>query len=523
MTQPNETWQPEVDEIRRREQLAYGMGGPENIARQHAGGKLTVRERIAALVDPGSFAEFGTLAGKAEYDEEGNLVSFRPANFVAGMARIAGRRVVVGGDDFTVRGGAADAAIAGKQVYAERMARELKVPIVRLVDGTGGGGSVRTQGTQGHTYIPANPGWDTVIANLSEVPVVAAALGSVAGLGAARVVMSHFSIMVKGTSQVFVAGPPVVEAGMGETVTKEELGGWEIHWRNGVVDNLAESEEDAFAQIRRFLSYLPQNAWEQPARSEPNDDPKRRDEWLIGAIPKNRRRPYRIRQIIASVFDRDSFFEIGAGWGQSVVTGFARLDGYPVGVLANDPYHYGGGLTAQGSEKLARFVDLCDTFHLPCVNLADQPGFVIGTWGEKQATIRKGALALAAVFQAKVPWVTVILRRLYGVAGAGHANTAGLNLRYAWPSADWGSLPLEGGIEAAYKRDLAAAEDPDALRAELMAKLGAVRSPLRTAHAFGVEHLIDPRETRPILCDWVEQAYAVEHHQLGPRLRGHRP
>ncbi|WP_322795489.1 carboxyl transferase domain-containing protein, partial [Tepidiforma sp.] len=203
----DETWQPEVEEIHRRAQLAYGMGGPENIERQHAGGKLTVRERIAALVDPGSFAETGVLAGKAEYDEAGKLVSFRPANFVCGMARLNGRRVVVGGDDFTVRGGAADAAIAGKQVYAERMARELRVPMVRLVDGTGGGGSVRTQGTQGHTYIPANPGWDTVVEMLSEVPVVAAALGSVAGLGAARVVTAHWSVMVKGSSQVFVAGP----------------------------------------------------------------------------------------------------------------------------------------------------------------------------------------------------------------------------------------------------------------------------------------------------------------------------
>ena len=518
-----DTWQPEVDEIRRREKLALEMGGADNVARQHDGGKLTVRERIDRLIDPGSFAETGQLAGKATYDDEGNLVDFRSANFVMGFARIDGRRVVVGGDDFTVRGGAADASIGGKQVYAERMARELRMPIVRLVDGTGGGGSVRTQGNQGHTYIPANPGWNHIVEMLSEVPVISCAMGSVAGLGAARVVTAHWAIMVKDTSQVFVAGPPVVAAGMGEEIRKEDLGGWEIHYRNGVVDNLAETEDDAFRQVRQFLSYLPNNVWEQPARQAPTDDPQRRDEWLIGAVPKNKKRPYKVRQIIASLFDTDSFFEIGAGWGQSVVTGFARLDGYPVGVVASDPYFYGGGLTADGSEKMVRFVDLCDTFHLPAVNLVDQPGFVIGTWGEKAATIRKGATALAAVFQAKVPWVSIFIRRAYGVAGAAHANTSGLNLRYAWPSADWGSLPLEGGIEAAYKRDLLAAEDPDALRAELMEKLGSVRSPIRTAHAFGIEHMIDPRDTRPILCDWVEQAYAVEKHQLGPRARGYRP
>jgi acetyl-CoA carboxylase carboxyltransferase component len=329
--------------------------------------------------------------------------------------------------------------------------------------------------------------------------------------------------MVKDTSQVFVAGPPVVARGMGEEVTKEDLGGAQIHYHNGVCDNMAEDEDDAFRQIRAFLSYLPQNVWEQPLRAEPVDDPQRREERLLSAIPRERRRVYRVREILDDVLDRGSFFEIGAGWGKSVVTGFARLDGYPVGVVTNDPYQYGGGLTADGSEKMARMVDLCDTFHLPCVNFLDQPGFVIGTAGEKAATIRKGAHAMTAVFQASVPWVTIIMRRAFGVAGAAHANTARLNLRYAWPSGDWGSLPLEGGIEAAYRRDLANAADPDALRRELEERLGSVRSPFRTAEAFGIEHLIDPRDTRPILCDWVEQAYRIEATQLGPRRRGYRP
>lgn len=303
---------------------------------------------------------------------------------------------MVGGDDFTIRGGAADASIGGKQVYAEKMARELRVPIVRLVDGTGGVGSVRSLDTIGRTYVPANPGWNGIVQMLSEVPVVSAAMGSVAGLGAARVVTSHWSIMVKDSSQVFVAGPPVVAYGMGEEVAKEDLGGAEIHYHNGVCDNLAENEEDAFRQIRQFLSYLPQNAWQQPQRSEPNDDPKRREEWLLSAIPRSRRRPHKVREILEAILDRDSWFEIGGGWGRSLVTRFGRLDGYPVAVISMDPYFYGGGLTADGSEKMARFVDLCDTFHLPVVNFLDQPGFVIGTAGERAATIRKGASAMAA-------------------------------------------------------------------------------------------------------------------------------
>src|SRR5262249_42330223 len=198
------TWQPELDEPRHREQLSRPMGGPDPVARQHAGGRLTVRERIDRLLDPGSFEEYGALAGFAAY-QEGRLESFVPANSVVGTGRIAGRRVVVCGDDFTVRGGAADAAIHQKQVYAERLANELHLPIVRLVDGTGGGGSVRSYEKTGRTYVPANPGWDVVVDNLGKVPVVAACLGPVAGLGAARVVSAHFSVMVRDSSQLFVA------------------------------------------------------------------------------------------------------------------------------------------------------------------------------------------------------------------------------------------------------------------------------------------------------------------------------
>src|SRR5579859_2261585 len=235
------------------------MGGPERIERQHAAGRLTVRERIELLLDAGSFEEYGALAGFGSYDGA-HLTGFLPANCVMGSGRIDGRRVVVYGDDFTVRGGAADASVWGKQVYPERMANELRLPIVRLVDGTGGGGSVKTYVKSGHTYVPANPGWDAVVANLGRVPVAAACLGPVAGLGAARVVTAHFSVMVRETAQLFVAGPPLVRHGMGREVGKEELGGWRIHAReSGAVDNLAEDEDDALGQAARFLSYLPQS------------------------------------------------------------------------------------------------------------------------------------------------------------------------------------------------------------------------------------------------------------------------
>jgi acetyl-CoA carboxylase carboxyltransferase component len=239
---------------------------------QHASGKLTVRERIDRLLDQ-VVPRDQALAGQATY-EDGKMVAFIPSNFVMGTGRIDGRRVVVAGDDFTVRGGAADARVGDKAGYAERLARELRLPIIRLVDGTGGGGSVKTLETMQRTYVPANPAWDLVVALMSEVPVIGACKGSVAGLGAVRVVTSHFSLMVKGTSQLFVAGPPVVERGVSEKVTKEQLGGSHIHARgSGAVDNEVDSEDEAFIAIRRFLSYLPSNVWQVPPRSDKRDDP----------------------------------------------------------------------------------------------------------------------------------------------------------------------------------------------------------------------------------------------------------
>jgi acetyl-CoA carboxylase carboxyltransferase component len=520
---PEALWEPELRELRMREELARRMGGEESVARAKAAGRLTVRERMELLLDPGSFEEYGALAGFAGY-EDGELASFLPANCVMGTGRVDGRRLVVCGDDFTVRGGASDASIAGKQVYAERLSSELRLPMVRLVDGTGGGGSVKSYLRTGHTYVPANPGWDLVVENLGKVPVVAACLGPVAGLGAARVVTSHFSVMVRELSQLFVAGPPLVERGMGQAVSKEELGGWRIHTReSGAVDNAAADEQDALAQCRTFLSYLPGNVWQLPPRRDGPFEASGENEKLRSLVPRSRRQVYDARQILRLVFDSGSIFEVGRGFGGSAVTCLARLEGWPVAVLASDPRVYGGGLTASASDKVTRFVDLADTFHLPVVNFVDQPGFVIGVGAERAGTIRHGARALAAVYQASVPWVSIIVRKVFGVAGAAHGKAQALNLRYAWPSADWGSLPVEGGLEAAYRRELEAAEDPERLKGEILERLEALRSPFRTAEAFGIEKIIDPADTRRLLCEWVGTAYENLGAQLGPKTHGIRP
>ncbi len=517
----NIPWQPELDELAHRTELAQRMGGEEKVARHRELGKLPVRERIARVLDPGSFHEIGGLSGRGRYNDDGSLDDFTPANFVMGRGCIDGRRVVVGGDDFTVRGGSADAAIFQKQVHAERMAHDLRMPIVRLVDGSGGGGSVKTLETERRSFVPFNPGWEWVVANLSTVPTVGLCLGSVAGLGAARVVTSHYSVMVRDTSHLFVAGPPVVNQLGVETVDKESLGGSAIHSRNGTVDDEAASEEEAFGFARRFLSYLPSSVHELPPRAGQTDPVNRREEALASVIPRERRRVYKVRDVISLVVDRDSWFEIGRRWGRSAVTGFARLDGWPVAVLANDPYHYAGGWTADASRKVERFVDLADTFHLPVVHFVDNPGFLIGTESERAGTIRHGARALAAIYQARVPWCSVILRKVYGVAGAAHQNASRLSMRYAWPSGNWGSLPLEGGIEAAYRAQLESAEDPAAVRAEIEARLARAQNPFKTAEAFLVEEIIDPRDTRPLLCEFADLAAPLR--DPSPTTRGTRP
>jgi acetyl-CoA carboxylase carboxyltransferase component len=517
------SWQPELDELRERERLAREMGGPDKVERQHKGGRLTVRERIDRLLDPASFHEIGAIAGRAAYDAEGRLAEFTPSNCVMGRGRVDGRPVVVVGDDFTVRGGSADATIREKPQLAEEMANELRLPIIRVIEGSGGGGSVKTIETKGRANLPGSVGstlyYHLTTANLGLVPVVALGLGSVAGLGAARLAASHYSVMTK-ESAMFVAGPPVV-AGIGQDLDKQELGGWEIQTRSGGVDDAVDSEDEAFARARRFLSYLPSSVYEVPPRGPRCDDPDRREEMLFRAVPRDRRKVYRMRPIVEAVVDKGSFFELGRMFGRSVITGLARIDGLPVAVMASDPYYYGGCWTADACQKIVRFVDLAETFHLPVVYLCDCPGFHIGLDAEKAATIRHGVRAMAAVNQSSVPWCTFLVRNVFGVAGAVNKPAGRFSLRYAWLSARWGSLPLEGGIEAAYRAEIAAAADPAAKRAEIEERLNRLRSPFRTAETFWVEEIVDPRDTRKLLVDFARLAEPLR--RPGPTAFPPRP
>lgn len=346
------SWQAELDETARRRAMTAEMGGPERVARQRNAGKPSVRERIDGLLDAGSFKEVGSLAGHATYNTDGTLGGVTPSSFVMGRGQIEGRPVIVGGNDFTVRIPTGDPAQMRKNLACERMAAELRLPLIRLIDGFGG--SVKTLEQIGRTYIPDNPGWELILANLGRVPVVALGLGTIAGLHAARLVASHYSVMVRGSSHMFMAGSPLL-ARMGQIYTKDELGGADLQARAGAVDDVVDSEAEAFARARSFLSYLPSAVGELPPRTEPQDDPARRDAWLLDAIPRERRKVYDARKIIRSLVDLDSFFEMGRAFGGSVITGLARLDGWPVAVMASNPHVYGGGWTAATSQKVAAF------------------------------------------------------------------------------------------------------------------------------------------------------------------------
>ncbi|HZO80913.1 MAG TPA: carboxyl transferase domain-containing protein [Candidatus Binataceae bacterium] len=555
----DEAWAPMLADVRALQTLAHRRFAPDSqdpgVVRQRSRGKLTCRERIDLLLDPGSFREIGSIAGFADYDQDGRVAGFTPANHVGGWGKVEGRTVVVCADDFTSRGGHADGAIMGKSAHLDRLSIDFRCPSIRLLDGSSGGGSVaamvprqRTAGESqaqesfgaivagrprvsggGGSFLPGHLGSTMYVAQLSQVPVVNVLLGSVVGIGAAKAVLGHFSVMVRDIAQLFVAGPPVVRHAMGYDITKEELGGWHIHCRNGSVDNLAESEEEAAAMVKRFLAYLPSSVYEAPpvVAPDPGDPADRREEELLTIIPRKRSATFDMRRAIRLMADRGSFFEIGSLWGTDQIIGFVRFNGYPMGVIASDCRHVNGGaLTADGCDKLKRHVDLCDLFHLPILNLVDNPGFAVGLEHELAGTIRKGGEWMIAFAQAAVPIFTVIMRRSFGVAGNNYATPrGGASARVVWPAADVGGIPPEGGIEAAYKRQLAEAADPAALRAEISARIESARGPIGPLNRFEMEEMIDPRDTRRWICEWVENAYRIVSQPgfLGPRAIQFRP
>ena len=519
-------WESELKELALRRMWAEKQGGSSNVDRQHGANRLTIRERVDRLVDPGSFQEIGKVTGVSNYSDTGILQHVTPAPYVAGLAKIGDRSVVVGGEDFTVRGGTTarlERRKGGQGGFSEDLASEYRIPLINLIDGAGG--TVTSAKRRGYSVFPGIDSFDRSVDLMGQVPVVGAVLGSAAGGPAGRAILSHFSVMVKDTSQIFAAGPAVVRRSLGQKLTKEELGGPKVAIDlGGTIDNVVDSEDECFIAIRRFLSYMPQNVWELPSQHNINDPIDRCAGELKNIVPEERRRPYNMRKLISLVFDRDSLFELQPGFGKGLITSLARLNGYVVGVVANNPMVYGGAMDVNEALKQCRFVELCDTFHIPLVFLVDVPGFMVGLQAEARGVLRAGMRAVFVASQASVPVITLVIRKCYGMAGMATCQQRGVNLKLAWPSAEWGSLPVEGGVAVAYRREIEAADDPKAKEAEIEEGLRSYTSPFRTAAAFGVEDIIDPRETRPYLSRYIEAMQHKLASSIGPKFRsGVRP
>ncbi|KAI0505398.1 propionyl-CoA carboxylase-like protein [Xylaria bambusicola] len=493
-------------------------------ARQKKAGKLWVRERVEALLDEGSLQEIGSVAGdviwgkaKNEYGTEQEVVTaFTPSNSVQGYGHLNGRKIVLTADDYTLRAGHADGALMEKTLYIEKLALSLRLPIVKLVDGSSGGGSVTSIRQSGFSYIPPLPAFEQVIAQLNlGIPNLGAVLGPAIGLGAARVTACHFSVMAANVGSLFNAGPHVVKGVTFEDgLTMAELGGPDMHCRNGTIDNMAHDEHDAFEQIRCVLSYLPNSGFSAPSVIKSGDAPDRREDALRSLIPRRKERMYDPRRLITLVLDNGSFFEIGALWGTTAIVGLGRLEGHPIGIVSNNcESHTGGALDALGSQKITKHLKLCDVMNLPILQFVDVPGYAVGTAAERSATMRYGVNLAMAYYTTTMPVFSVVTRRAYGVAGGVMLDCRDPRMRVAWPSGDWGSLPLKGGIEAGHSHELKEAarkggqKMADELYAKLEAEYNGLMNPVRTANAFGVEQIIDPADTRPVVCNWISHVY----------------
>ena len=496
------SWKKEIKEIGIRKKASKAQGGKEAVELHHKKGRLTLRERIDIFLDKDSFEEIGELAGGVEKDEEENFKSMTPANFILGFGKINGKQIIVGGEDFTVKGGSPNSAGLRKSVYTEELAIQYKLPLVRLHEGGGGSVAGPKSGSSADPVFTRSR-FKSVADSLKEVPVASAALGPVAGLPASRFVGSHFRVMTKKNSQILVAGPQVVSRAFGKEFTKDELGGSDVHKKNGVTDNIANTEEEALEQIKIFLSYFPQNVYEIPSSIESNDSPERTESALSSIIPKERNKSYEMRDILNLVFDKDSFFEMTNFYGRGIITGFMRINGYSAGIFANDSNFYAGSMTADNAKKTSRFIKLCDQFNIPIISFVDEPGFLIGPDAEKNATILHGTEADLAAVDSTVPWCSVLIRKSFGVGSAAHFGPESYVL--AWPSSEAGPLPLEGGIAIAFGKEISQSEDPEAKRKEIEERLAKSQSPFPRAEAFSVHEIIDPKETRKYLCSWIDK------------------
>jgi acetyl-CoA carboxylase carboxyltransferase component len=492
------------------------MGGPEKIARQHEQGKLTARERIDLLLDPGTFEEYGLLATHQSHRPQMKNRSTPADGVITGFGRIEGRPAGVVAEDFTVLGGSEGLTHFSKKVRMVEIATQERVPLVWLLDGSG----ARAEEFIGEG-LPA-VFHHIKIARMSGIaPQVGLVMGPCAGDSSLVGSLLEFIIMVRGTGMMAAGGPPVVIRATSEEVTKEQLGGVAVHCvESGVADNPAEGDREAIAMAKRYLSYLPSSAYEYPPSIPSDDDPGRRDEALLDVLPANPKRPYDMKRIIAAVVDRGSFFEIKPLYAPMMITGMARLNGHPVGVVANQPAVHAGAITAKAAQKQRHFIDLCAAYHVPLLFLVDVPGVMTGPQSEREGALRYGLAVAHSLAWADVPKITVVIRKAFGFGGCAMCGYgAKQTLTVAWPTADFGSIPADSGVLAAYGSQLAGAKDPEALRKELEETYREFCGAYPAAGTLNVDDVIDPRETRPRVIRALELALHRRSAPPGPVMR----
>src|SRR5215831_3920712 len=467
MADERHDWGPLVGELAKRRERALGMGGSELVERQHSLGKLTVRERLNLLLDPDTWVEYGLLADHMDKGLGDRYLAADGA--ITGIGEIDGRPVAIAAYDFTVMAGSMGQVGENKIARMRAHAVRQRIPFVWLLDSAG----ARIQATSGSTFAGAGALFREQVAMSGVVPMVAAMLGHCAAGTAYIPALADFVPMVKGTSSMALGGRHLVKAAVGEDVTEEEMGGSAVHTKiSGVADLEVEDDKECLRVVREYLSFFPPHNRDQPPIRATSDPADRRVEELYELVPTAPRRAYDVRKVVQAIVDDGNVFWMKPEWAKNVATGLARIDGRPVGIVANQPMVLGGALDVNAADKAARFVWLCDAFNIPLVFLHDVPGFIVGSAVEKQGIIRHGAKMLFAVSEATVPKISVVMRKSYG---AGYFVMNGLayepDLIVGWPTAEISVMGPEGAVNIIFRKQIERAGDPDskdALRNQLV-------------------------------------------------------
>ncbi|MGE4306295.1 MAG: acyl-CoA carboxylase subunit beta [Novosphingobium sp.] len=518
-----DTARDRLEEIEAARAAIMDEARPEAVAKRRAKGLMTTRERIATLLDPSAFREFGSLVEPLRATEWNKDLVAPADGIICGSGRVEGRPVMIYATDFTVQGGSTGRHGMLKHARVTELAKLHGAPVVYLLEG----GGHRIQDGLDARYFSAGSSVFRSLAQLSGwVPVVSAMMGPGFAGPTNYAGLSDFVIMIRGVSTMGIAGPALVKAATGEDIDKEELGGAAVQAdKNGLADLVVDSEQECLEAARKFLSYLPSNSG-QPAPVIPCEDPiDRREESLLDIVPADTRKAYDVRKVVALIADVDSVFEIKPGYARNVVTSFARLDGRPVGFIANQPMQRAGTLDAAACEKMAHFVALCDAYGLPLVMLMDVPGFAVGTGAEKTGLGRRSARLFYELAHITVPRITVSMRKGYGAAyyamGGGRSFEA--DAVFCWPTAELSAMQVEGAVDVAYRRDYEASANPEQRRAELIATFKSQLGARQAAEFFGIDEVIDPRDTRWHLIQTLAVCPARRQSTQPPKVRSISP